>query len=268
MSEPTLRSVTIALDTLEAFFADTEITLTELAKRVGVAKSTMHRTCGVLVRRGLLERTPEGTYRLGVRLYEFGHLVTTRSTLRAEALPLLVDLRNAIGETVQLGVPSGGDVLYIERVEGLRELRFTTEAGRAPVHRSSAGKVIAAFRPEVAASRLAGGLRPFTGHTIVVPALFLEELQHVRERGYAVSVDEGEIGLSSIGVPVRECLGGAVIAAISTAGPTTRVLAGNEQRHVAILLKAAERLTVALASGDYRLGSPSRTQATRPRRPT
>ncbi|HEX2783938.1 MAG TPA: helix-turn-helix domain-containing protein, partial [Ilumatobacteraceae bacterium] len=117
-AKPALRSVTIALDVLDAFFRDSEIGLSELARRVGVTKSTMHRTCGVLVERGALERTVTGKYRLGVRLLEYGQLVTTRSVLRTQALPLLVDLRNAIGETVQLGVPSGGDVLYIERVEG------------------------------------------------------------------------------------------------------------------------------------------------------
>ncbi|HEY0521026.1 MAG TPA: helix-turn-helix domain-containing protein, partial [Ilumatobacteraceae bacterium] len=98
-SKPALRSVTIALDVLDAFFADAEIGLSELARRVGVTKSTMHRTCGVLVSRGALERTPSGRYRLGVHLLEYGQLVTTRSALRAQALPLHVDLRNAIGET-------------------------------------------------------------------------------------------------------------------------------------------------------------------------
>ena len=196
-AKPTLRSVTIALDILDAFFADAEIGLSELARRVGVTKSTMHRTCGVLVERGALERTSMGKYRLGVHLLEYGQLVTTRSALRTQAFPLLVELRNAIGETVQLGVPSGGDVLYIERVEGIGALRFTTEAfRRSPVHRSSAGKAIAAFRPEVATARIKAGMKPETGHTIVIPKMFLEELaasararlrdQHRRERDRAV----------------------------------------------------------------------------------
>ena len=87
-AKPTLRSVTIALDILDAFFADAELGLSELARRVGVTKSTMHRTCGVLVERGALERTSMGKYRLGVHLLEYGQLVTTRSALRTQALPL------------------------------------------------------------------------------------------------------------------------------------------------------------------------------------
>ena len=252
--EPTLRSVGIALDVLDAFFDDTEIGLSELARRVGVAKSTLHRTCAVLTKRNLLEKTPGGEYRLGVRLYEYGQLVTTRSVLRTHALPILVELRNEIGETVQLGVPSGGDVLYVERVEGLHALRFTTDAHRrAPVHRSSAGKAIAAFRPDVARARLAEGLRAFTGRTIVVPELFLAELEQVRHRGYATGTDEAEIGLSSIGVPVRSKPGGEVIAAISTAGPTSRVVGEHESHNAGLLMRKAEQLTRALGDGDIRL---------------
>jgi DNA-binding IclR family transcriptional regulator len=253
-AKPALRSVTIALDILDAFFIDAEIGLSELARRVGVTKSTMHRTCGVLVDRGALEKAPSGRYRLGVHLLEYGQLVTTRSALRTQALPLLVELRNAIGETVQLGVPSGGDVLYIERVEGLGALRFTTEAfRRSPVHRSSAGKAIAAFRPEVAAARIKLGMKPVTGHTIVIPRMFVEELARVRDRGYAISIDESEIGLSSIGVPIRGQPDGQVIAAISTAGPTGRLLGDHETRHVRLMLNAGRQLTNALAEGAFSL---------------
>ncbi|MEP7048502.1 MAG: IclR family transcriptional regulator [Ilumatobacteraceae bacterium] len=253
-AKPALRSVTIALDILDAFFADTEIGLSELARRVGVTKSTMHRTCGVLVDRGALERTGSGRYRLGVHLLEYGQLVTARSALRTQALPLLVDLRNAIGETVQLGVPADGDILYIERVEGVGSLRFTTEASRrSPVHRSSAGKCIAAFRPEVAAARISAGMKPFTGHTIVIPKMFVGELAKVRERGYAISIDESELGLSSIGVPVRSHPDGEVIAAISTAGPTARLLGDHESHHVRLMLNAGRQLSNALAAGAYTL---------------
>ncbi len=259
-TKPALRSVTIALDVLDAFFRDTEIGLSELARRVGVTKSTMHRTCGVLVARGALERTVTGKYRLGVRLLEYGQLVTTRSALRTQALPLLVELRNAIGETVQLAVPSGGDALYIERVEGPGALRFTTEAfRRSPAHRSSAGKAIAAFRPEVAAARIKAGMRPYTGHTIVIPKMFIDELARVRERGYAISIDEAELGLSSIGVPIRDHPDGEVIAAISTAGPTARLLGDHESHHVRLMLNASRQLTNALAAGAYTLPRQRRT---------
>src|SRR6185369_14218765 len=141
-----LQSVSIALDIVDALAAVPELSLSELARRIGVAKSTAHRTCAVLTQRGLLDRTPSGGYRLGLRFVEYGHLATARSAVRDRGLPLLVELRNSLGETVQIGVPAGVDVVYVERVEGMRALRYASEnSRRSPLHRSSAGKVLAAY---------------------------------------------------------------------------------------------------------------------------
>ena len=108
---------------------------------------------------------------------------------------------------MQVGVPAGADVVYVERVEGQHALRYSTNSRRSPLHRSSAGKVLAAFNPALAEARLRAGLPPSTGYTIVVPELLLAELARVRERGYARSVDETELGMSSLAVPVRDVAG-------------------------------------------------------------
>ena len=190
---PALQSVTIALGIIDALADNRELGLSELARRVGIAKSTAHRTCSVLVGRGLLRRTPAGTYQLGLRFVEYGQLAVARSAVGDRALPMLVELRNALGETVQIGVPDGGDVVYVERVEGVHALRYIDgNPRRAPVHRSSAGKVLAAYIPEVLEARLRAGLPPSTGYTIVVPDVFRQELgndlqarvrpQHRRDR--------------------------------------------------------------------------------------
>jgi DNA-binding IclR family transcriptional regulator len=248
---PLLQSVGIALDIIDALADTAELSLSELARRVGVAKSTAHRTCAVLARRGLVDRTPGRGYRLGVRFVEYGHLATERTALRDQALPLLVELRNTLEETVQVGVPAGVDVVYVERVEGQQALRYTTNSRRSPLHRSSAGKVLAAFNPRLAEARVRAGLPPSTGYTIVVPDLFLAELAAVRERGYARSVDETELGMSSLAVPVRDSPGGPVVAAISMVGPTTRVVSDHETRHISILKAGAHRLSKAIAEGGY-----------------
>ena len=253
-SRPPLQSVTIALDILDALAEAPELGVSELARRVGVAKSTAHRTCSVLVGRGLLDRAPDRRYRLGLRFVELGDLATARTAVGAEGLPLLVELRNALGETVQLGVPAGADVVYVERVEGVHALRYSTNARRSPIHRSSAGKVLAAFDPSMAEARLRAGLPPSTGYTIVVPEVFLAELARVRERGYARSVDETELGLSSLAVPVEAAPGGPVVAAISMVGPTARVIGDHEGHHAATLHAGARALAESLGRGDYTLG--------------
>lgn len=248
---PVLQSVGIALDIIDALARAPELSLSELARRVGVAKSTAHRTCAVLARRGLIDRAASGRYRLGVRFVEYGHLATERTAVRDQALPLLVELRNTLKETVQVGVPAGAEVVYIERVEGQQALRYSTNSRRSPLHRSSAGKVLAAFNPELAEARLRAGLRPSTGYTIVVPELLVAELARVRERGYARSVDETELGMSSLAVPVRDSVAGPVVAAISMVGPTPRVVGDHETRHTRILRAGARRLTEAIAEGGY-----------------
>src|SRR5215211_4735259 len=176
-AKPALQSVSIALGVLEALAIAPELSLSELARRVGVAKSTAHRTCAVLTAAGMLTRTPAGKYRLGLRLIEYGHLATARSAVGEHGLPLLVELRSALGETVQIGVPAGADVVYVERVEGVRALRHANEnSRRSPRHRSSAGKVLAAFNPDLLDARPRAGLPPSTGYTIVVPDVLCAEL--------------------------------------------------------------------------------------------
>jgi len=252
--KPALQSVGIALAVLEALAVAPELSLSELARRVGVAKSTAHRTCSVLTDSGMLTRTEAGKYRLGLRLIELGHLATARTSVGAHALPLLVELRHALGETVQIGIPDGGDVVYVERVEGNRALRYASDnTRRGPVHRSSCGKVLAAHVPGVLEARLKAGLRPNTGYTIVVPDVLRDELEKVRQRGYARSVDETEIGMASIAVPVRGSADGPVVAAISMVGPTLRVTGDTESSNVATLKAGARKLTELLQLGDYRL---------------
>ncbi len=252
--KPALQSVGIALGVLDALAASPELSLSELARRVGVAKSTAHRTCAVLTGAGLLTRTDAGKYRLGLKLIEYGQMATARSAVGEHALPLLVELRNALGETVQIGVPSGPDVVYVERVEGHRALRYAHDnSRRGPIHRSSAGKVLAAFIPGVLEARLRAGLPPSTGYTLVIPDLFKAEIEKVRQRGYARSVDETDLGMSSLAVPVRSSPGGPVVAAISLIGPTARVAGDTESSNVATLHNAAKKLTQALELGDYRL---------------
>ena len=252
-SREPLRSVSIALDLLEAFRGDSELTVTQLAERVGVAKSTASRTCALLHDRGMLERTVGGRYRLGPKLREYGHLAKLRHGLSTKVRILLTEVRDAVGETVQLGVAAGVDVLYVERVEAVRSLRHSSESYRyTAVHRSSNGKVLAAWNPDLAAARIRAGLPASTGYTIVTPALFLEELERVRNRGYARSVEESELGGASLAVPIHRGADGPVVASLGIAGPTRRIT-NSEARHVQILQIAANQLGKAIETGEVTL---------------
>jgi DNA-binding IclR family transcriptional regulator len=249
------RSVGIALDLIDAFGGEVELGVSELARRTNVAKSSVSRTCAHLVARGYLERVGSGRFRLGMRLLELGRLVEIRTGLGGAALEILTELAVAVHHTVHLGVPDGADVVFVERVETSRHLRYASEPWRrSPVHRSSCGKVLAAYLPDVLDARLRAGLPARTGYTIVVPELLVSELDRVRQRGYATNVEESEIGGASLAVPVRNPRSRAVVAALALAGPTSRVMA-DETRLIELLRLAARRLEAAISRGHLVLPS-------------
>src|SRR3954470_4055718 len=187
-----LQSVLTALDVLECFSSDEELGVSEVARRVGVAKSTAHRLLTTLCARGMAEQNPEtGRYRLGMRLFALGQLAASRSQMHKLSLPLLADLQQRTGDTIHLAVPDGVDMLYVERLEAYREMRLMSEVPRRiAAHATSSGKAVAAFDDELATARLAAGLPRETRSTLVSPADYRAALAETRRRGYAVSVDE------------------------------------------------------------------------------
>lgn len=245
-----VRSVQIAVAALECFLSSPELGATEVARRIGVAKSTAHRVLVTLAASGLLDRSGGGRYRLGVRLYDYGQLAIDRLYLRELALPVLAGLRDQTGETVQLGIPSGAEVLYVDRLEGTNGLRFHSDSyRRVPGHSSSAGKAIAAFNPTVLQAVLAAGLKAHTTRTPTTRAAYLTSIDKVRRRGYAESIEEFEVGLSSVAAPILLSDGHTdelAVAAVSIAGPTVRVT-GRSSVVAARVQEAAKRLTRRLA---------------------
>jgi DNA-binding IclR family transcriptional regulator len=215
-----VKSVTAALDVLDCFADDVELGVSDIARRLGVAKSTAHRLLTSLRSRGLAERNPEtGQYRLGVHLFELGQLAQERMRLRQAALPMMEELRHTSRSTVHLAIPGGADILYVERLETLRALQLMSSVPRRqPAHATSSGKAIAAYDPELAQRRRVAGFPQLTPATIQTAAEWDRALALVRRRGVAVSVGEARAGLFSVAAPVLDASGRA-IAAISLVAP-------------------------------------------------
>ena len=248
-----LQSVSIALDVLDTLAREPELSLSELARRIGVAKSTAHRTCSVLAERGLVARTSAGGYRLGLRFVEYGHLAAERTAVRDRACPCSWSCATRSAKPCRSGCRRARMSCTSSVSKDSRRSATRRTHGARPIHRSSAGKVLAAYIPEMLEARLAAGLTPSTGYTIVVPEVLVAELARIRERGWARSVDETELGLSSLAVPVRSAPDGPVVAAISMVGPTTRVIGDHEEHHVTVLRAGARKLTDAIGKGEYAL---------------
>jgi DNA-binding IclR family transcriptional regulator len=239
-----LRSVLSALDVLDLFVGDEDLGVSEVARRIGVAKSTAHRLLTTLCARGLAEKDAEtGRYRLGLRLFELGQLAVERNALRRRAVPLLYELQRASGGTIHLAVPDGSEVVYLERlVASGAVLDMSTVGRRLPSHCTGSGKVIAAFAPTCASARSSAGFSvKMTDHSIQSAAQYSRALADVRKRGFALNVDEALEGLASVAAPVLGSDGSAR-AAISIVGPTRRML-DDLGRPVQMVQHAVRRLS-------------------------
>lgn len=239
-----LGSVRTAARTLRAFSeADTELGVAELARRLGISKSTAHRVLATLAAERLLEQDPAtGRYRLGLALYELGSAVSAHVDLHAASLPVLTTLRHRTGEMVHVAVLDGLEVVYVERLESHRLMPLFRRVGhRLPAHVTSSGKALLAHlpRPDLLARLEGHTLVARTPRTITSPTVLLNELDRVAGRGWASNIEEGELGISSVGAPVRGP-DGAVIAAVSVVGDAGRLRGGALSQAVSLVVEAAD----------------------------
>ncbi|GAA3601497.1 IclR family transcriptional regulator [Marihabitans asiaticum] len=243
-----LRSVTTALDVLECFASDGDLGVSDIARRLGVAKSTAHRVLSTLAGRGFIEQDRDtGLYRLGLHLFELGMLVQARHPLRHAALPTLRQVAAQTGHTVNLGVADGPDVVFVERIEMGEGGRVLGHAGRRfPAHVTATGKALAAFDGELDRARRAAGFPPRARCTVRTEAQWDDTLQGVRLGGYAMAVDESFDGITSIAVPVLR--GQHAIACVSVFGPTDAVHP-QVDRIVPLLRAASRRISLATPFG-------------------
>lgn len=220
-----LQSVASALDLLDCFAEEDELGVIDISKQLGVAKSTAHRLLTALASRGFIEQNARnGKYRLGLHLYELGQLAVSRYDLRLGARPILEELREVTGWTVQLSVPSGVDTLVLERLQTLRAFRARAEwSRRLPAHLTAHGKVLCAYDPEFLRRRLEAGLVARTPLSTTDPAKFKAELELVLRRGYATATGEALPDVSSVAAAVIDSRGVAV-AALGITGPPAHIL--------------------------------------------
>jgi IclR family KDG regulon transcriptional repressor len=229
--------------------------VSELARRLGLAKSTVHRMLSTLLDEGFVQKTADGRYRLGLRLYDLGQLVVNSLELREVAHPILERLRNETAETVHLAVLEGSHVVYVDRFESPSTLRLFGRLGRRmPAHCTSSGKCLLAFSPpDAVAAVLEDGLARVAPRTITSRQVLERALEQVRRNGYASSIDESEPGAASVGAPIFGH-DGAVIAAVSVAGPSLRVTPESFPAYARMVQRAALAISVAMGHRDRQAG--------------
>jgi IclR family acetate operon transcriptional repressor len=250
-----------ALTLLHAFTpGDTDLSLSELARRTGIPKATVHRLVTELASWGIVEQAGGGV-RLGMRLFELGQVAPHQRTLREAAVPYLNDLHEATNETVHLAVLEGAqalEVVYLEKLPGRSGPPLPSRVGgRMPTHCTAVGKALLAFSPaSTVQAILADGLRRLTPYTIVLPALFQRELADIRRSGIAFEREESTTGVLCVACPVLQPDGRAV-AAVSIAGWSNRLDTGR--------VASAVRTASLAISRQFRSHVPDAAAGTTPR---
>jgi len=215
------------------------LTLSDIARRTGLPKATVHRLLEVLQSLDVVERTTDG-YVLGRGLFELGELVPIKSRLRETALPFMQDLYEATHETVHLGVRNDLDVLYAEKIRGHSSVDVPSRVGgRLPLSSTGVGKTLLAFSSdELITSVLSRPLRRLTGRSISDPSALAAELVTIRAAGVGYDHEEASNGVGCIAAPVL--IRGEPVAALSISVPSS-------QLHTGRLAAAVKTTAVGLA---------------------
>ncbi len=201
------------------------VNLKQLAHLTGLHPSSAHRILNVMVDKGLVDKQEPGTYRLGLKLLQLGNLVKARLDIRREALPYMQQLHHDLGETVNLSLRQGDEMVYVERTaSGRAMMRVVQVVGaRAPLHITAVGKIFLADAGDEEARDYAQrtGLPAYTKTTLASEKALLEELAKVRKKGIAFDNEEAEKGVSCIGAGIRDA-DGRLIAGLSISAPSER----------------------------------------------
>ncbi len=231
------------LDALAA--ADGPAALADLALQVGLPKPTVHRLLAQLESAGVVMREPQGKrFTVGTRLSRLALQVLANSTQRGARHATLRALVDDLGETCNLTMLDGDEVVYLDRVDTASQLRVSLQPGsRVPLHCSASGKLLAALLPAAQRTRLLehATLAPFTAKTITTREALEAELARTRRDRVGTDDEEYITGLACVAVPVLNA-GGRAIAAIAMQAPVARMPLARALGHVPRLREAAAAL--------------------------
>lgn len=242
-----VRALDRALDLLDLLAQGQGLTLSEIAARMKLAPSTVHRVLTTLAARSVVESDPlTQAWHVGPTAFRHGMAFMRRSGLIDRSRPLLRRLMEFTGETANLGIRNGDAVLFIGQAETHETIRaFFPPGTRSPLHSSGIGKALLAFAaPEALRSFMRDAdLTRFTDLTLTEPEALVKDLAAIRQRGYSIDNEERTIGMRCIAAPVFDMLGEAV-AGISVSGPVHRMTDARIEAYGAEIVRAARELSL------------------------
>lgn len=218
--------------------------LREIVTSTGINKSTAYRFLSHLESEGYVFRDSDGYYMVGPKLARLGSGATYQATLCRTSAAILEKLRTDTGETANLAVLDGSEMLYLSVFESLHTFRMVSEVGRRrPLYCTALGKAVLAHLPPEQQRKIIAGstFERFTPHTICSAEELNKDIHKIHRRGYALDDEEAVIGARCIAVPIlnreRKVIGG-----ISVSGPVVRVTKRHIPEFAAMLRTAADEI--------------------------
>ena len=244
------QSLTRALTLLERLSeTPAGLSLTDLSYQLGIPTATVHRLLSTFEELGFVEQDPEqGLWCVGLKAFTVGNAFLSRRDFVASARPHMHALVEQCGETVNLGVIDDGEVVFIGQVQSREVMRMIVRLGsRSPIHASGVGKALLAHLPEQRLAQILQqrGLAHYTERTIVNPGQLREELERVRQLGYALDDEEHAIGLRCVAAPVFD-ENRQALTAISLSGPKARMTDSRLDELGVAIRQTADEITKAL----------------------
>ncbi|WP_180994406.1 IclR family transcriptional regulator [Bacillus sp. Marseille-P3661] len=240
-----IRSIDRAIDILQAFsIEDPSLSIDRIVKKTKIPNSTVYRILCTLERRGLVQfDESSATYKPGLRLMEFGVLLSSVLDIRKEAEEILIDLHLKTNQTILMAIKEGDELLHIYKKENYQGLKVSTTVGqRRPYNFGAMGPVLLAFQPEEEIERILKIPIPrYTPNTITDINKIRERLNQIKNDKFYISSNETNLGVTGIGAPVFG-MGGEIEATIGIVGPQIQVDDKLEE-FTALILDAAKQIS-------------------------
>jgi IclR family transcriptional regulator, acetate operon repressor len=223
-----------------------EVALSDLAEKSGLPLPTIHRIIRTLVNNGYARQQPSRRYALGPRLIRLGE--TASRALGSWARPYLAELTEVTGESANMAVLDGEQIVYVAQAPSPHSMRMFTEVGRrVDAHATAVGKAVLATMPadEVTQVLSRTTMSPQTENTITTIEAMHAELERIRARGYAIDDGEQEVGVRCFAVAVPGAPAGA---AISISGPEARMTRISTDEVIPLMQRLANNLAAELSA--------------------
>ncbi|MGV2620818.1 UNVERIFIED_CONTAM: IclR family transcriptional regulator [Halobacillus marinus] len=202
------------------------LSLKEIAAQLALPQSSTFQLLQTMQKRHFLTVAEGKVYKLGPKLVQIGTRALETLDVYADARPYLRELMEKVEETVFMAMMIEEELVYVAKFDNYRSIRTTAQIGmRKPLYCTGLGKAFLAFMPEPVSDHLLSNMKmePITSKTLTDPHVLKEQFAGFREQGFAIDDEENEVGLYCLAAPIYNAAG-EMVAAISTAGPKTRVL--------------------------------------------